>query len=59
MNMASIDTAQFIALLQEKEAIWNHKLPDSFTKKKGEIEDLAKALDVSGMYSFYYYYLLL
>ena len=50
---SSIDTAQFIALLQQKEAIWNHKLADSLTKKKGKLDNLAKALGISCMYHYY------
>lgn len=44
----NIDTAQFIELLQAKENIWNHKLPNAFSRKKDEITDLAKMLDATG-----------
>jgi hypothetical protein len=45
-----IDTAHFIELLQERESIWNHKLPNAFQRKKEQMADLAKALGVTGMY---------
>ena len=45
----NIATAQFIELLQNKQNIWSHKLPNASTRKKEETTDLAKMLDATGM----------
>ena len=45
-----IDVAQFIEELQSREHIWNHKLPDHFTKQKEQLASIARVFGVTGLF---------
>ena len=44
----NVDTFKFIAELEARVNIWNHKIPDHFMKAKDEFVSLALDMDSSG-----------
>lgn len=51
-----IDTASFIAELENFKHIWNHKLPNAHIHAKTEYVALARAVSSTSMYNHYITY---